>query len=441
MHSRPAQAGRETPGPSSRRISTLVNSPASHTSRPPLWLASAALIAGWAAIYDVATWVILFVRQPIHPDFRIFYVAAEAGLRYGWARIYDLPTLRALSSSFPAGQDYINPALPFINPPVFAWLIAPLTTLPLPVAYAVWSVVSLAALIWAWHIAAPYSGLRKVALLLAVLALWPVLDAFYFGQPTLVLIGLLATTWWLCSKDRPTAAGVALALATAIKPHTVILVPLALAISGRYRPFLSWAAACSVLAILCLLALGPTGLTNWLQTLQYGQTDTGQAHYTLAYVFGTGPLAYALEGLQGIAALAIAWRRRADLNSVFALGLLGSLVFAFHLHQYDYAALILAAWLVLRTRPPLWHRLWLLAGVVPMQAISLGDPLPQLIWDFGWLVILGIGGFAAEREPATRAEEPQGTPIKTGHTSVKMGIRSRGVLAIGRVHLTHVEGP
>ena len=378
----------------------FVNPPASHISRPPLWLASAALVAGWAALYDVATWVILFARQPVHPDFRIFYVAAQAGLRYGWASIYDLQTLRALSASFPAGQNYINPALPFINPPVFAWVIAPLTALPLPVAYVVWSAVSLAALVWAWHIAAPFSGLRKFALLLAALALWPVLDAFYFGQPTLVIVGLLATAWWLCAKDRPLAAGAALALATALKPHTVFLVPLALAISGRYRPFLSWAAVCSVLAIACVLALGPSGLNNWLQTLEYGQTDTGQAHYTLAYVFGTGLLSYALEAVQGIAALVIAWRRRADLNVVFALGLLGSLVFAFHLHQYDYTELILAAWLILRTGPPLWHRLWLLAGVATMQAISLGNPLPQLLWDFGWLAILGLGAFTGESAPA-----------------------------------------
>ncbi|MEA2634614.1 MAG: hypothetical protein QOH92_1381 [Chloroflexota bacterium] len=375
-----------------------MNSPASHISRPPLWLASAAVVAGWAALYDVVTWVILFARQPVHPDFRIFYVAAEAGLRYGWASIYDLPTLRALSSSFPAGQDYINPALPFINPPDFAWLIAPLTALPVPAAYAVWSAISLGALVWAWHIAAPYSGIRKVALLLAALALWPVLDAFYFGQPTLVIVGLLATTWWLCSNDRPLAAGAALALATALKPHTVILVPLALLISGRIRPFLSWAAVCSLLAIACVIALGPSGLNNALQTLEYGQTDTGQAHYTLAYIFGTGLVTYALEGLQGIAAMVIAWRRRADLDVVFALGLLGSLVFAFHLHQYDYAALILAAWLVLRAGPPLWHRLWLLLGVVPMQALSLGNTLPQLVWDLGWLVILGLGAF--ERNPA-----------------------------------------
>jgi len=67
----------------------------------------------------------------------------------------------------------------------------------------------------------------------------------------------------------------------------MILVPVALAISGRYRPFLSWAVVCSVLGVLCLLALGPSGVNNWWHTLEYGQTDTGQAHYTLAYVVGT----------------------------------------------------------------------------------------------------------------------------------------------------------
>ena len=38
----------------------------------------------------------------------------------------------------------------------------------------------------------------------------------------------------------------------------------------------------------------------------------------------------------------------------------------------------------------LWHRLWLLAGAFTLQAIALGEPLPQLIWDAGWLVILGV---------------------------------------------------
>ncbi len=363
---------------------------ASPTSRPPLWLASTAVAAFWAATYDVATWLVQFARQPIHPDFRIFYVAAEAGVRYGWPSIYDLATLRALSASFPAGQSYINEQLPYINPPLLAWLIAPLTALPVPIAFALWSALSLAALVWAWQIAAPFAGLGKAALLLLALALWPVLDAFYFGQPSLIVLALVAAAWWFCLRDQPVAAGAALAVATGLKPHVVILVPFALAAAGHYRVFLAWAGACLVLAVAFVVTLGADGLSNWWQVLQYGQTDTGQSRYTLAFIVGTGPISYGLELLQGAAALVIARRGRADLNVVLAAGLVGSLALAFHLHQYDYAGLVLAAWLILRTSPPLWHRLWLLLGVASMQALSVGQPVPQLMWDAGWLVILGL---------------------------------------------------
>jgi Glycosyltransferase family 87 len=386
--------------------------PASRHARPPLWLALAAVVAGWGAIYDIVVWFVLFTRQPVHPDFRIFYVAAEAGLRYGWANSYDVSILRSLSSSFPAGQTSVTSALPFIHPLLLAWLVAPLTTLPLPAAYAIWCGVLLIALVWAWFIAAPYSGLRKLALLLVALSIWPVLDSFYFGQPSTLVIALVAGAWWLCLNDRPLAAGAALALATGLKPHIVILVPLALAASGRYRPFLGWAAGCSLLAAAFAVALGPSGLNNWWQSLVYGQTDTGQSLYTFAYVFGAGPASYALEAIQGAAALVIARRRRTDLNVVFALGIVGSLAFAFHLHQYDYIELILAAWLVLHSAPPLWHRVWLLVGIASLQMLEIGQPLPQLIWDAGWLVIIAVSTFAGSGAPARAKQELKSAPSR-----------------------------
>jgi hypothetical protein len=43
---------------------------------------------------------------------------------------------------------------------------------------------------------------------------------------------------------------------------------------------------------------------------------------------------------------------------VFAAGILGSLAFAFHLHQYDYIELMLAAWLVLRSTSDSRSRNW-----------------------------------------------------------------------------------
>jgi hypothetical protein len=55
---------------------------------------------------------------------------------------------------------------------------------------------------------------------------------------------------------------------------------------------------------------------------------------------------------------------------------------------------------VLRSAPPLWHRLWLLAGIGALMAIALAQPIPQLVWDLGWLAILGAGVYGRRTEPS-----------------------------------------
>src|SRR5260370_39227235 len=121
--------------------------------------------------------------------------------------------------------------------------------------------------------------------------------------------------------------------------------------------FADMALTCTVIAIITIAALGSTGLGNWWHALNFLQTNSTHSHVTWAYVFGQGPIAYALEGLQGMVALAVAWRRRAHLEVVFAAGIAGSLASGFHLHAPDYASLVLAAWLVPRAPPPLRPRL------------------------------------------------------------------------------------
>ena len=380
-----------------------MNQPTIRARRPPLWLAASAVAAAWGALYSAARWIVYFAINPVHEDVRIDYVAAQAGLRYGWSTIYDLATLRALSAGFPKGETGLDASATYISPPLLAWLFVPLTAMSVPLAYVIWTLVSLAALVWAWHIAAPYRGLAKLTLLLLALALWPVMQSLYYGQPTILLLGLVATAWWLLAGNRPIAAGVALAIATGLKPQTVILVPLALLVSGRYRVFASWAAGSVLFAAAGIAALGPNGLVSFWNTLKYVQTDPSHTYFTIAYLISFGPLAYTLLALQGIAALAIAWRRRSDLDIVFAAGLLGSITIGVHLHQWDYSELVLAAWLVLRTSPPLWHRLFLLIGVATMQLASIGDPVPQLLWNAAWLAILYQGASRAAPEPDRRA--------------------------------------
>jgi hypothetical protein len=356
------------------------------------------------AVFGLAGWVALYAQQPVHKDFRIFYVAAEAGLRYGWSSIYDLPALRALSSSFPPGQTFIDSETAFVNPPLFAWVVAPLTVLPVPIAYAVWTALSLAAFIWSWLITAPHTGVAKLALLLGGLAMWPVVDALYYGQPSLLIIGLVAAAWWLCARDRAVAAGVVLVLATALKPQVVIVLPFALLAGGRSRLFIAWAAGCASLSILFAVTLGQVGIERWWHALVYLQSDPHHSYYTLAYVLGMGPLTYIAEGLLAAVALAVAWLRRHQLDMVFAAGLVGSLASSVHLHQSDYAELVLVAWLVLRTSPSRWQRAWLVASIAGMQAITLAMPLPQLVLDAGWLVAVAISSYAGSggSAPATR---------------------------------------
>ncbi len=371
------------------------------SQRPPLALAAAAVAALWGALYSLGLWVAAYATFPVHDDVRYDYVAAEAGLRYGWSKIYNLDVLRALSAGFPAPQNTIHPGGTFINPPLLAWLWAPLVAFPEPVAYLVWTIVCLAAYLWAWYLAAPFTGLAKVALLLAGLALWPVMEAFYFGQPTMLVLGLVATAWWLIRRDRAIAAGVALALATFLKPQVVVMVPVCLLAAGRVRPLIGYAAAGAVMAAVSALSLGPSGLNDYWQTLKWIQTDTGHSFYTLAGVFGLGPLTYVLLAAQGVACAGVAWKRRDELDVVFAAGLLGSLMISFHLHQPDYSNLLLAAWLVLRGNPSWAHKTWLAVGFVTMQVLTTGLPIPQLIWNVVWLAVLGLGANARQILPVS----------------------------------------
>src|SRR5262245_16657463 len=224
--------------------------------RPPLPLAAAAVAAGWGALYSVGRWIVGYVTLPIHDDVRYDYVAAEAGLRYGWSKIYNLDVLRRLSAGFPAPQNTIHPGGTFINPPLLAWLWTPLVAFPEPVAYLIWTLLSLGALVWAWYLAAPFTGLARVTMLLVGLALWPVMEAFYFGQPTMFVLALVATAWWLMRRKRMVWAGLALALAITLKPQVVVMVPVCLLAAGMWRPIVSLAVSGAVIAAVSVLSLG-----------------------------------------------------------------------------------------------------------------------------------------------------------------------------------------
>ena len=364
-------------------------------ARPPLPLAAATVAAFWGAAYTAGRWIDSFVTYPVHEDIRFDYVAAEAGLRFGWSKIYDFGTLRLLSEGFP--QASINSGATYISPPPLALLFTPLTAFSEPVAYLAWTVVSVAAIVFAWHATAPaYGGMGRIALLLAGLALWPVYLAFYYGQPELVILALVAGAWWLMRRNHAFGAGALLAVALSLKPQVVFMVPLCLLAAGRIRPVAACAAAAIAIGAVSAALLEPAGIASYWSALKLVQSDPQHSYFTISYLFGNGAIAYVLLALQGAMCLAVAWRRRDSIDVTVAVGLLGSLMVSFHLHQPDYANLLLAAWLVLRGAPSMLHKAWLAAGFVTMQVLTFGQPAPQLAWNLVWLLILGFESQNAE---------------------------------------------
>jgi hypothetical protein len=361
------------------------------------------------AAYSIGSWINMNLPTSFnHFDVRLYYVAAEAGLRYGWSTIYDQAIQRALSTTFPPGQSVIDNAIRFASPPLLAWLFAPLTALSEPVAYVLWTLLSLTGLVFAWYVTTPYGRLAKLTLLLAALGVAPVFWTLYLGQPTLIVIAFLAAAWALATRNRPVAAGAALAFATVLKPQVVILIPVALLLSSHYRLVASWGAGCALLGIASAVVLGSSGLTAWWNATREIQSLAVNTKATLVHVLGTGPLTYALWVLQGTIALLIAWRRRRELEIVFVVGLIGTVATASYLHSLDYSTLVLAALLFLRTAPPAWQRWPLLAGVLSMQVLDF-TAAPQLIFDAAWLGILlvaSFGGTGAAKVVPGRGPQP-----------------------------------
>ncbi|HEV2216538.1 MAG TPA: glycosyltransferase family 87 protein [Candidatus Dormibacteraeota bacterium] len=322
------------------------------------------------------------------------------GIEQGWNQIYNQSALRELiARHFTGDLAVIDGGHTFPNPPLLAWLVAPLTLLPFGPAYAIWSLLGLASVIVAWAIAAPFVGLARIALLLTAVAIWPVHYSLILGQPTPEIIALAAAAWWLLERDRVVLAGVALAVATSLKPQDVVLVPVALLLTGRWRVFAWWAGSCVVLGLIFLASLGVQGVADFWNTNVVVESYPGHQIMTLASVFGPGLPAYVLEGGSAVVALYGAWRHRARLKMVIALGLLGSVMAAVHAHESDYCMALLAAWLVLATPTSPLTRLWLLPGVLAVQTMSIGWPLPTLLWEIVWLVLL-----VAER-PLREAED------------------------------------
>ncbi len=227
-------------------------------------LAAAVAIAGYAAIW---LWFQPIVFSTTKTDFSCFYRAGRMVMAGDGSRVYDLAAQRTydqrLGTSFVLqGRQF---SLPFVFPPYTLVLFAPLSRLPYRAAELLWFAANAGMLL-----ALPFvlrkslrSGSTSIATqLLAPVFFLPAVLALMQGQPSILLLLLLAMAFAAFDAGNETAAGVILACAT-FKPQLVLPMFVALILWRKWKALVATFWTAVALSVVSAMIVG------WRTALHY----------------------------------------------------------------------------------------------------------------------------------------------------------------------------
>jgi len=363
------------------------------------------------AAWTVPPLLVEAVGRPQANDFRLYYYAARLGLTYGWSHLYDM----GIQSRLPEDLFF----QPYLNPPVMAWLVLPLTALPFLAALVIWTLLLLGALVGAWWLLRPSGERPQIFWLLGFLALFPAAFSIGIGQPHTLILLALALAIRLRERGHDGWAGVVLS-AFWLKPQIAFLLPVALIAARQWRMLLGLGVAGGLLGVAQLVALGPDGVRQYLAVLQVASTFDLQRRFIPAGLL-PGPLLLVLRVLVvGLLLVASAGGSRKSNRALVAAPLASLLVTPYSGFQ-DLAVLCGTAWVWLRESPEPYVRGWLLLGWVAAEFTLIWGPWPVVGYQLAWMVLLawlgvlrlrpptasiaglGVGPVAGHREPRPAA--------------------------------------
>lgn len=352
-----------------------------------LGIAAGGTAAVLFAVFDLYQWAVAWASDHFHNDLTFYYVAAQVGVQHGWSHIYDLQLQQAYLNALGSGITVAELAR-YISPPPVAWLALPLTALPFLVAYFVWSLLLMSALVATWYLASPGEGRPRWLLLAAAVGWLPVVYGLQLGQPGLFVALGVAGSYALLRTGRPWWAGVALG-ALVLKPQLAFLVPLALLAARQFRAFTGSAIALGVLAALSALALGSDGLSTYVDRLGFASSVPVNRDLTLAFFLGG--VARPVQIVIAAWTMLMVYRaRRRGPEWPYALALVGGMLATPYVHLDDLMMLGLAGWLVLRASSPRWTWVYVVALVVAVEGEPIWGPAPVLIGEVGALALLSL---------------------------------------------------
>ena len=375
-----------------------------------LAVTGAAAAAGVSAVYSLWLWVSSYLGDNFHNDFTFYYAAARLGLAHGWSHLYDLrlqqEQLDAIGSHITVAQ-----LARYVSPPPLAWLVTPLALLPYQVAYWLWSALLVGALVLAWHLAAPGKSRGRVIFLVAAIGWLPIVYGLQLGQPALFVAGGVAACYALLQRGRDVEAGAVLGVLV-LKPQLALLVPVVLLVSGRWRAFASAVVVLAALTAASLVVLGPSGVTDYLDRLNFATTIPENQGQTIAGWIHNLQVARVVQGLIAAWTVGVAYRlRRRGPAVVLAVALIGGLAASPYVHYDDLAMLGLACLLFLRAARGRWVIAYAIALFIAAEGFPVWQAGPVLAGELLALALFSIPALKhhhgyTEQDDAEREHDP-----------------------------------
>ena len=299
--------------------------------------------------------------------------------------LYDPVEFVKVQAALVGQRDYFYPNWPY--PPTFFLILAPFTALPYLGAFITWDLATLLGLL-----VVVYLIVRRRPAIALVLAS-PFTAWNFLAAQNGFLTGSLLGAGLLFLESRPVLAGVFIGLLT-YKPQFGILLPVALAASGRWRTVASAAVAAALFAVASAAAFGtgvwaafPRQLVAQSSVNFFGDPDGDWGYLQAVYglirsLHGSAGLAWLAQGLTALMTAVIvwiAWRSQTRYALKAAILSAAALIATPYAFAYDMAAIVVpAAFLAtdqLR-RGLLWgeQSIWIILFSAPLIVlIALGD--------------------------------------------------------------------
>jgi Glycosyltransferase family 87 len=217
-------------------------------------------------------------------DFAGFYYAGKILNGPTPEKLYDPVTQdEAYFEIFPTlrpDQDRPGRNLPYVHPPLIAFVFRPLARLPYPTAYAIWLLISAclygAGLVVTWRVMPSIPrGDRIVAILLALTFEPFLMECWLGGQLSAFAFLCMALAFYWEETGRPILSGLALGLCL-YKPTLVLLLLPMLVVGRRWWTLMGVCLTALALALLSLLTVGAQLSFGYIDALLgFSGTATG----------------------------------------------------------------------------------------------------------------------------------------------------------------------